>query len=201
MARPVDEENREKVKKRICDAAYYVFCKKGYLKASITDIIQEAHMSRGEFYHYFKSVDEVFQLTVHDRRQHNLYDIQKISKRVNSFSELLNDFFIWQRERLLHVNDGMLRSVYEYLLSHERNENDNFQAELKTNQEYYISEIISYGIATGSITMSKSELDLIVEHWIHTIEGLNARAMFRFISPDTIDRQLESLKKMIGTTL
>lgn len=201
MARPVNEENREKVKKRICDAAYLVFCQKGYLKANITDIIQAAHISRGEFYHYFKSVDEVFQLTVHYRRQHNLYDIQKISRRVNSFSELLDDFFIWQRERLLHVNDGMLRSVYEYLFSHESDEMDAFQTELKTNQEYYITEMISYGIATGSITLSKADLDFIVEHWIHTIEGLNARAMFRFISAETIDRQLESLKKMLGPKL
>ncbi|HKM33234.1 MAG TPA: TetR/AcrR family transcriptional regulator [Lachnospiraceae bacterium] len=199
MARPINEENREIIRKRICDAAYIVFCSKGYLKASITDIINEAGMSRGEFYHYFNSVDEVFQLTVHYRRQHNLYDIKTISEQVSSFSELLDDFFQWQRERLLHVNDGMLRSVYEYLFSHIGNENDDFQIELKTNQEHYISEIISYGVSTGSIPLSKTELDLIVEHWIHTIEGLNARAMFRFISAETIDRQLVTLKNMLGT--
>lgn len=201
MARPINEENREIIRKRICDAAYIVFCNKGYLKANITDIIKEADLSRGEFYHYFKSLDEVFQLTVHYRRQHNLYDIKTISEQVNSFSELLDDFFEWQRERLLHVNDGMLRSVYEYLFSHTGNENDDFQVELKTNQEYYISEIISYGIETNSISMDKAKLDIMIEHWIHTMEGLNARAMFRFISAETIDRQLITLKNMLGTKI
>jgi AcrR family transcriptional regulator len=54
MVRP-DARRRE-----LLDAATMVFAKKGYRRASISDIIAAADVARGTFYLYFKSKDAVF---------------------------------------------------------------------------------------------------------------------------------------------
>jgi AcrR family transcriptional regulator len=49
----------EERKKEIIDTAERLFYTKGYAKTKITDIIEEMGMSKGIFYYYFKSKEEV----------------------------------------------------------------------------------------------------------------------------------------------
>jgi AcrR family transcriptional regulator len=46
-------------KSEILDAAQKLFAEKGYAKATVTDIINVHGLSKGIFYHYFKSKEEV----------------------------------------------------------------------------------------------------------------------------------------------
>lgn len=47
-------------RRQLLDAAIAVFAKKGYRRASISDVIAAAGVARGTFYLYFKSKDAVF---------------------------------------------------------------------------------------------------------------------------------------------
>ena len=46
-------------KSRIVSAAWKLFYRQGYDKTTIDDILEEAHASRGSFYHYFESKDSL----------------------------------------------------------------------------------------------------------------------------------------------
>ena len=47
-------------RRELLDAAVAVFARKGYRRASISDIIAAADAARGTFYLYFKSKEDVF---------------------------------------------------------------------------------------------------------------------------------------------
>ena len=49
---------------RLVQAAYIVFAAKGYVRATVQDIIARAGCSRGAFYLYFRSTDDVFERVV-----------------------------------------------------------------------------------------------------------------------------------------
>lgn len=46
-------------KSRIVSAAWRLFYRQGYENTTIDDILEEAHASRGSFYHYFESKDSL----------------------------------------------------------------------------------------------------------------------------------------------
>ncbi|WP_404348094.1 TetR/AcrR family transcriptional regulator [Sutcliffiella horikoshii] len=65
-------------RKKLIDAAYKVFVKKGYLNSSIKDIANEALMTPGLVHYYFKNKEELL-LSVQQEIQinyHNKYDEQ-----------------------------------------------------------------------------------------------------------------------------
>jgi AcrR family transcriptional regulator len=49
---------------RLVQAAYTVFAAKGYVRATVQDVIARAGCSRGAFYLYFRSTDDVFERVV-----------------------------------------------------------------------------------------------------------------------------------------
>ncbi len=59
-------------RKRLIDAAYKVFVKKGYLNSSIKDIANEAQMTPGLVHYYFKSKEELL-LSVQQEIQANYH--------------------------------------------------------------------------------------------------------------------------------
>lgn len=57
MARPAD--NYPQKRKELLATAESIFLQKGYEQASIDDILKASGISKGAFYHYFKSKEEV----------------------------------------------------------------------------------------------------------------------------------------------
>jgi AcrR family transcriptional regulator len=56
-------EYKDLAKKRIIDAAYKIFYKKGYNSSTMNDIAEEVGVSKGSLYSYFKSKEELLQTT------------------------------------------------------------------------------------------------------------------------------------------
>ncbi|MCK5130134.1 MAG: TetR/AcrR family transcriptional regulator [Clostridiales bacterium] len=54
------------LRKKIIDAAYTLFCEKGYQKTSVNSIIEKACTSKGGFYHHFKTKEEVVEVIAYD---------------------------------------------------------------------------------------------------------------------------------------
>ena len=47
-------------KNRICKSALKLFSENGYFQTSIADIALKSNISKGLFYHYYKSKEEIF---------------------------------------------------------------------------------------------------------------------------------------------
>jgi AcrR family transcriptional regulator len=54
------QQRSEETRTKIMDAAIKLFSTRGYNKASVDDICQEAGISKGAFYHHFKSKQALF---------------------------------------------------------------------------------------------------------------------------------------------
>ncbi len=54
------QQRSEETRIKIMDAAIMLFSNHGYNKASVDDICEEAGISKGAFYHHFKSKQELF---------------------------------------------------------------------------------------------------------------------------------------------
>lgn len=52
-------KEHEERRNEILDTAEKLFVSKGYMKATVNDILQEIGIAKGTFYHYFKSKEEV----------------------------------------------------------------------------------------------------------------------------------------------
>jgi len=71
---------REKRRQELLDAATTVFARKGYWKASISDIIETAGVARGSFYRYFQSKQQIFVAIVDQFREEEKLLVQQLDK-------------------------------------------------------------------------------------------------------------------------
>jgi len=194
MARPVDEKNRGETKAKIMEAARKVFCKKGFSNVTMTDLLEAASMSRGGFYFYYKSVDEVFQDTVRHRKKSNFEEIRKAIEHNPDFFVLLDDYFQKQKTRLLNMENSLIRALYEYLFTHTEGD-PAFRNEQKNNALETVTAILQLGVRQKAIR--SDDITQMSEHIMYTIEGLNAMSLFQDLTSETIDQQLELLKNML----
>jgi AcrR family transcriptional regulator len=77
---PTSRTSSDDRRQQLLDAATWVFARKGYRRAGISDIIARAGVARGTFYLYFKSKEEVF-LAIVDAFH------KKISQAITTTSE------------------------------------------------------------------------------------------------------------------
>ncbi|MEJ2654004.1 MAG: TetR/AcrR family transcriptional regulator [Acidihalobacter sp.] len=79
-------------RRRIVDAADQLFYRQGYNRTSFSDIAQAAELSRGNFYYYFKSKDEILEAVIERRREHYAEMLAEWSESESTPRERLRHF-------------------------------------------------------------------------------------------------------------
>lgn len=77
----------------IIDAAYQLFCERGYLDTTVDDILSALHCSKGSFYHYFDSKLTVLQAICEQKAESSFEAYRQT--RVSSTRERLNALLYW----------------------------------------------------------------------------------------------------------
>ena len=74
---------------KILNAAWKLFAEKGYDETTVDEIIEATHTSKGTFYHYFKSKEDLLSLFsyIFDERYEELS--KKLDVDMNSFDKLI----------------------------------------------------------------------------------------------------------------
>ncbi|MDY6793370.1 MAG: TetR/AcrR family transcriptional regulator [Thermodesulfobacteriota bacterium] len=147
------EREKERRRQQIIVAAKRIFSAKGFNKATMEDIAEEAEISPGTIYIYFKNKDELYaSLSIrilqhlnirleHVKNQKNVNDEQRIASLKDALYDiydfdpliLINLFHLQSSESLKNLSDGLLSEIKR--LS---------QSSLKI-----MSDIFSSGISTG----------------------------------------------------
>ncbi|MBW2589400.1 MAG: TetR/AcrR family transcriptional regulator [Deltaproteobacteria bacterium] len=147
------EREKERRRQQIIVAAKRIFSAKGFNKATMEDIAEEAEISPGTIYIYFKNKDELYaSLSIrilqhlnirleHVKNQNNLNDEQRIASLKDALYDiydfdpliLINLFHLQSSESLKNLSPGLLSEIKR--LS---------QSSLKI-----MSDIFSEGISTG----------------------------------------------------
>lgn len=97
------------MKNKIIEKSYELFMEKGYEKVSVNDIIGAANISKGGFYHYFSSkedlLEEIALLYIKDR--FSLIDSIDI-KKANKLSDVIN---LYYHKVLTKKKDDILKKI------------------------------------------------------------------------------------------
>lgn len=100
----------ETTERILLDAARRVFADKGYIRATVQDIIESTGLSRGTFYLYFRSTDDIFVRTITE-----VVDDIVASSRVRSGHTLRQRVYDNNLRyfEIFGANRGLLRAFFE----------------------------------------------------------------------------------------
>lgn len=144
----MDKDRKKSVKSRIVSSAWQLFYEKGYNGTTVDDIIALSGTSKGSFYYYFSTKDELLNTLslILDEYYEELE--QKMDPDMNSFSKLLYlnyEVHAMMEER---ISVDLLASLYSTQLVSERESHL-----LDQNRNYYrlVNQIVEEGQKRGQI--------------------------------------------------
>lgn len=159
MAEKITEKAAPKgVKNRIVSAAWKLFHDKGYNHTTVDDIIELSGTSKGSFYYYFSTKDELLNTlaVVLDDYYEELEE--KMNPEMNSFVKLL--FLNYEMHSMMEENISIdsLASLYSTQLVAQGNSHL-----LDQNRKYYqlIYKVVEEGQKRGQIRDDKPIGDIV----------------------------------------
>ena len=145
------------VKGRIVEAAWQLFYEKGYNGTTVDDIIDLSGTSKGSFYYYFNTKDELLNTLSMILDDHYDELEKKMDPQMNSYEKLL--YLNYETHTMMEekISIDLLASLYSTQLVAQGH-----RSLLDQNRKYYklISSIIDEGQKKGEIsdTVSVNEL-------------------------------------------
>ena len=103
-------EYKDLAKKKIIQASYSIFEKKGYHSTSMADIAGEVGVSKASLYSYFKSKEDILQVTVDQALTDPFMKIFHEEKTVEAFNEYFHNMAVF--EGVLHLNFVLTALAY-----------------------------------------------------------------------------------------
>lgn len=150
--------DKKPVKNRIIDAAWELFREKGYGDTTVDDIILLSDTSKGSFYYYFKSKDELLDTlaVMFDDKYKEL--IKHMDPAMNSFDKLL--YLNYETALFMEKNIAVEQLAFLYstqLITKGKS------SLLDQNRYYYkvLSDLVEEGQQRGHIKADKSVRDIV----------------------------------------
>lgn len=136
---------------RLCYKGLDVFAKKGYRASSLDDILKELNLSKGAFYHHFKSKEEYFIYIVQNLVSRKVFSllIEPLNTKDNPVPVILDTI-----EAALQPN-AKNEMAYGFLMSDFLSEFDNKNDEIGK----YLQDIISLWEVNLISLLKKGKLD------------------------------------------
>ncbi|MFT4143060.1 MAG: TetR/AcrR family transcriptional regulator [Mobilitalea sp.] len=179
----------------ILKCAETVFIKKGFSGVTMKDIIEECGISRGGIYLYYSSVDDVFIDVIKVHNQNKLENIKRDIDDKTNFEVLLDQYFILQKQRLLHMEESLLLAMFEFYISHKQEVDTEFLSKAFESLGNVITEILNCGVRSGYVNVN--DVQVLAEHMQYCIKGLEVLAMSSGIEEKQLERQFSYMKKII----
>lgn len=142
------DTEKKSVKSRIVSAAWQLFYEKGYNGTTVDDIIELSATSKGSFYYYFSTKDELLDtLSIILDDYYEELEV-KMDPEMNSFSKLL--YLNYEMHKMMEekINIDLLASLYSTQLVSERPSHL-----LDQNRNYYrlLNRVVEEGQMRGQI--------------------------------------------------
>lgn len=163
MERKKGKKNQKR--KKILDKAWELFRKNGYEETKVEDITRELGVSKGSFYTYFKTKDEVLYEILERIKKENEEIINKINVNQEP-SKILEDYVISKTNYIVKLFNNMKISNINRNLSDSKQKN--FFEELKKVSIEFIKKNIVEKF--NKINGNKYNLEIISEFVYLAIE-------------------------------
>lgn len=186
---------RQEKRQHILDCSKKVFSEKGFTRVTMQDLVNASEISRGGIYLYFKSVESVFRELILQRERTIIDDVKKLIAKDTGFEAVFDAYLKMQKNRLKSIDDSLVQAMYEYHFTQESEISKSFRDNQVSNAQETIRLLINYGYEQGCIKLEN--IDVLVEHIMLTIEGLNIYALLGGLSTDQLQAQLDYLKVVV----
>lgn len=178
----------------ILDGAKNVILRKGFSATSMKDIIEECDISRGGLYFYFSSVEEIFVEILKTRKRTTEKLIQSFIDESANFTQLLDMYFDYQTERLLHIEKSLLSALIEFGLYHKEPADISLIEDQYQDTRDILLQIMDFGAQKGEL---RGEREPSAEQVLYLIEGMSIKAMTSGIQEEAIAGQFSLLKRQL----
>lgn len=155
--------NKEEKIKFICDEAYKVFVKVGIDEFSLNKFISEINMSKGQFYHYFKTKEELIYQVISKKTFELVNNIKEEYENKKSFIDKLNlifSLYLNDEEYYKDLRKLYIDTLHMYIISNndeikESNNND-YKDIYNVLKQIFEEEIEQGNFTKDSIHLAKS---------------------------------------------
>lgn len=109
----VPQQRAIKTHRRIVDAAYQVFARRGYAQATVDEIAEEAGVSMGALYHHFVSKEELFRAILDEHMREEELQLGVLVPAA-TFRETLERFIVFWLDHLRtkHTSDPLFMELW-----------------------------------------------------------------------------------------
>ncbi len=146
------------IREKIVDAAWELFREKGYGETTINDIIRKADISKGTFYYYFRSKDNMLDTLseILDREYENLES--RIPADMDSFEKLMLINYEVHSFIEKNIDYRLLAYLYSAQIIKEHN-----SSLLDRNRYYFrfLEKIMNEGSKKGELTDDMSVTEMV----------------------------------------
>ena len=152
MSRQKDPETR---KNEIIQVAEELFLEKGYEDTTVDDILQRTGLSKGGFYHHFKSKNEVFMSIIDKITDQSVQSIEELAKIEGINAEQKFQIFSNKQFQLKMPKTKIIQCFYR-----ERDVNPQFHKHNIMMWEKYVpafKRIVEQGISEGYMKVEYPE--------------------------------------------
>lgn len=197
MARPAD--NHENKKRELLLIAESIFLIKGYEQTSIADILKESGISKGGFYHYFSSKEDILSESISKIIDESIEYLKPVieDKNIDAL-EKFKLFMIkkseFQKERIEYAK--LLSSILQSDISQYK-----YTSIASHKMVEPLSKIIEQGISEGvfSVAYPRETADILIRSIISVVQSPFYE---EYMTDRSINRKyLISLKDIVAKTL
>ncbi|WP_066318797.1 TetR family transcriptional regulator [Bacillus sp. FJAT-29814] len=192
----VTDEHKEFRKQQILLASMEVFKRKGYEKATLKDIVEQAGMSRGWIYLYFTDKKQIFEalLTHLDAEQE-----QKFAEVITSDDTVFSVLSRFFEELRLEMTseDTLYPAIYEFWITSWRDETvREFFAKRYERTVAMFSDLFHKGIDSGEFTAT-IPVDEITKMMMSSIDGMMVHSLAFGLARIDMKKQQDQLLRRL----
>lgn len=199
MTPKVTEEYKERKRREILAASQRVFQRKGFEPVTMTDIKEEAQISFGGLYQYYRRTDEIFMDLL--QMLNEQAEEQLSSYTPSTVWEELQLFLHEQVDHIQMRQHGIVQAAYEFFLAGWREEKRLclLKARIEKNQ-LHIMNLVEKGEERGEFTthISKEHLSTLL---VSTLEGISISSHILCEKDTKIHEQIQALEGMLHSVL
>ncbi|APQ98261.1 TetR family transcriptional regulator [Clostridium botulinum] len=202
MSPKVSENYKYEKRKELLNSARNVFVKNGYLRTSMQDIMDEAKISRGALYSYFKNIDDVLLEVL---KLDDCEDIKSLDFRGNE--SIWNQLIVWIEDILddiCEIDKTLTFAKTEFFIAvNYKADKDKFTyiKDRHNRLEKKIKNIIEDGIERKEFYPQMC-INSIAIYFISFFDGLMLNRFNLDMDRDKLEKQVNifkySLEKILG---
>ena len=174
-------------KNYILSVARDIFAKKGYLRTTMKDVVNECNISRGGVYIYFDNVKDLFEAVM----SYEVDNEEDFSAKINddaTYSDVLALFVKEQKKAILSKKPTLTVAIYEYYFENKVSGKNNILKQGFETSLYVLEQLISEGINAGEFY--DIDAHRAASNLMYVIEGLKVASKTRSISEAVVDEEI-----------